>query len=186
MIEAGKCQTQCVPHISEGKAGGGDISIGARVRLMLKRYLPARNKRKLKRYFNSFMQFIKKSKGKTASSENGKAKAGAAGTSPIAIQFKPGDMVRVKSLEEVRATLDEWKELRGCLFMDAMQEYCGTQQRVLQPVERFVDERDYRVKKAKGIILLEGLLCHGTPVYGRCDRACYYFWRNEWLEKIDG
>jgi hypothetical protein len=25
----------------------------------------------------------------------------------------------------------------------------------------------------------------GTPDYGRCDRACFYFWREEWLEKLD-
>jgi hypothetical protein len=55
----------------------------------------------------------------------------------------------------------------------------------LKPVKRFVDERDYRVKKAKGIILLEGLICEGTPDYGQCDRACFYFWRQEWLEKMD-
>jgi hypothetical protein len=93
-------------------------------------------------------------------------------------------MVRVKTREEIQATLDEWNELRGCLFMDAMVPYCGTTQRVFRRVERFVDERDYRVKKAKGVVLLEGLICNGTEQYGRCDRACYYFWRDEWLEKI--
>jgi len=48
-------------------------------------------------------------------------------------------------------------------------------------VQRFLDERDYRVKKARGIVLLEGLTCEGTRDYGPCDRNCYYFWREEWL-----
>jgi hypothetical protein len=52
-------------------------------------------------------------------------------------------------------------------------------------MERFLDERDYKVKKARGIILLEGVICRGTPVFGRCDRCCYLFWREEWLEKIE-
>jgi hypothetical protein len=95
-----------------------------------------------------------------------------------------GDRVRVRSEEEIRGTLNAWNELKGCMFMDAQRQYCGTIQRVLKPVGRFVDERDYRVKKAKGLVLLDGLLCEGTPDYGRCDRACFYFWREEWLEKI--
>jgi len=72
------------------------------------------------------------------------------------------------------------------MFMpNEMSIYCGTTQRVLKRMERFVDERDYRVKKCNGIILLEGLNCQGTTDYGRCDRNCYFFWREEWLEKID-
>jgi hypothetical protein len=52
-------------------------------------------------------------------------------------------------------------------------------------MERFLDERDYKVKKAKGIVLLKDVICHGTPVFGRCDRCCHLFWRVEWLEKIE-
>ena len=182
MISSKECQTQCVPYITEGKADTGDMSISARVQLLLKRYLPSSSKRKIKRYFNSFMHFMRKHNDKAVLQSASPAIA--AGSSPVAIPLKPGDMVRVKTLEEIQATVNGWNELRGCLFMDAMKEYCGTTQRVLQPVERFVDERDYRVKKAKGVTLLEGLVCHGTPKYGRCDRACYYFWRNEWLEQL--
>jgi hypothetical protein len=100
------------------------------------------------------------------------------------IHFQTGDLVLVRSREEIEATLDPFKELKGCAFLDAMWQYCGTQQRVLQPMNRFLDERDYKVKKAKGIVLLEGVLCRGTPVFGQCDRACHLFWREEWLEKV--
>jgi hypothetical protein len=98
--------------------------------------------------------------------------------------LKAGDVVRVRSREEISAMLNAWHEMKGCLFMPAMWGYCGTVQVVLKPVERFVDERDYRVKHAKGLVILQGLLCSGSPDYGRCDRACFYFWREEWLEKI--
>ena len=92
--------------------------------------------------------------------------------------------VRVRSREEIQATLDDWNYLKGCGFMEEMWPYCGTNQRVLKPVQTFLDERDYRVKKTRGIVLLEGLHCEGTIEYGRCDRNCYYFWREEWLEKV--
>ena len=48
----------------------------------------------------------------------------------------------------------------------------------------FMDERDYKLKKARGVILLENLICNGTPTFGKCDRCCFLFWREEWLEKI--
>jgi hypothetical protein len=66
-----------------------------------------------------------------------------------------------------------------------MWQYCGTTQKVLKPVKRFVDERDCRVKKVKGVYLLEGVNCQGFELYGECDRACFYFWREEWLEKLE-
>jgi len=47
-----------------------------------------------------------------------------------------------------------------------------------------MDERDYKVKKARGVILLENVICTGTPTFGACDRCCFLFWREEWLEKV--
>jgi hypothetical protein len=96
-----------------------------------------------------------------------------------------GQSVRVRSKEEIQATLDNWNYLRGCGFMEEMWPYCGTSQRVLKPVKWFLDERDYRFKKTRGIVFLEGLTCQGTIDYGRCDRNCYYFWREEWLEAVE-
>jgi hypothetical protein len=92
--------------------------------------------------------------------------------------------VRIRSKEEIRATLDNWNQRRGCSFLDEMWPYCGTQQRVFKRVERFLDERDYLTKRCKGIVLLEGLICEGTKYFGPCDRSCFYFWREEWLEKM--
>lgn len=99
-------------------------------------------------------------------------------------KLQAGDWVRVRPAEEIRSTLDRWQELKGCAFLSEMWQYCGTTQRVLVRMERFLDERDYKVKKCNGIVLLEGLMCTGTPVFGRCDRRCHFFWREEWLEKI--
>jgi hypothetical protein len=99
-------------------------------------------------------------------------------------QLEPGDVVRVKTKEEIKATLDLWNRCKGCDIMEEMYVYCGTTQRVFKKVERFVDERDYRFKKCKGIVFLEGVFCEGTVDYGRCDRNCHFFWREEWLERI--
>lgn len=104
---------------------------------------------------------------------------------PVTVSLKVGDHVRVRSWEEIQATLDPFKELKGCAFLAEMKQFCGTTQTVFQVMERFLDERDYKVKKVRGIVLLDGIICRGTPVFGRCDRSCLLFWREEWLEKIE-
>jgi hypothetical protein len=99
------------------------------------------------------------------------------------IPFVKGDLVRVRSYEEILSTLDPFKELKGCAFLPEMMQYCGTTQLVLKSMQVFLDERDYKVKKARGVILLENVICNGTPAFGPCDRCCFLFWREEWLEK---
>jgi len=101
------------------------------------------------------------------------------------VALVPGDLVRVRSRQEIQATLNRWNQLKGCAFMEEMWPYCGTIQRVLRRVERFLDERDYLVKRCKGIVLLAGVICEGTKDFGPCDRCCFYFWREEWLEKLE-
>jgi len=106
-------------------------------------------------------------------------------TTIASARLNAGDWVRVRSREEIEATLNHWGQLKGCSFMPEMAQYCGTTQRVLKRMERFVDERDLRAKKVRGIALLEGLRCEGTAEFGRCDRARLYFWREEWLERTE-
>jgi len=98
---------------------------------------------------------------------------------------KVGDLVRVRSREEIQAVLNYRNKLKGCAFMDEMWPYCGTIQRIQTVVKRFIDERDYQMKKCRGIVFLEGAICEGTSDFGPCDRACFFFWREEWLEKVD-
>lgn len=98
--------------------------------------------------------------------------------------MQSGDMVRVRTREEIAATLDSDDSLKGCLFMAEMWDYCGTEQRVLKPVRRILDERVYRVRRVKDIVLLEGAICQGTAYPKGCDHACFFFWREEWLEKV--
>lgn len=107
-------------------------------------------------------------------------------TQALAAVFAPGDWVRVRSQAEIEATLDRWNRLKGCVFMPEMTRFCDSRQRIFKRVEKFLDERDYLIKKANGLYLLEGVLCSGTVDFGPCDRSCFFFWRPEWLIRIDG
>jgi len=90
----------------------------------------------------------------------------------------------VSRLTGRRKRAEPFNDYKGLAIMPGMWQYCGTEQRVLKPVMRYVDERELRMRKASGIVLLEGVMCQGTDIYP-CDRSCFYFWREEWLKKLD-
>jgi hypothetical protein len=105
-----------------------------------------------------------------------------------AARLAVGDVVRVRSAEQIRGTLDEQGGLKGCSFALGMYRYCGRELRVAKVVDRFFDEARWRMLKARNLVLLEGVHCDGSsiPDTQGCDRMCFYFWRTEWLEKVDG
>jgi hypothetical protein len=171
------CQLPGVPGLSEGPANVGPQPLVRRVKRLLAKPWNYHVKKWLKQGYYWWKKNTK---------ANGKAApAPAAKATPAVVAIQTGDWVRVRSREEIQTTLDPFKELRGCAFLPDMYQYCGSTHRVLVRMERFLDERDYKVKKTRGMILLEGVLCYGTPAFGRCDRRCHLFWREEWLEKIE-
>lgn len=107
-------------------------------------------------------------------------------TKSSSLSFKEGDIVRIRSKEEIMQTLDKNKRLKGCLFMDEMWQYCGTEHKILKKVNYFYDEANYRMCKARNTVLLEGIYCSGKFLRytTSCDRHCLLFWKEEWLEKI--
>jgi hypothetical protein len=150
-----------------------------RIKRALHRHLSVRFQKKVKNAYSFALGTFDRLRGRAKPPED-------APDSRPSQRLEAGDQVRVRSREEIEATLDRWRSLKGCGFLGEMAGYCGTIQRVLKRVERFIDEKDYRLKKASGIVLLEGAICSGTGTTGRCDRACFFFWREEWLEKLDG
>jgi hypothetical protein len=172
------CQLPGLPRMAEGLAEAEPQPLVYRLKRTLAVPWNYTVKRQLKRFYRIY------SKRYTRALHHEAPTAASVPTANL-VRLQTGDWVRVRSEAEIRATLDPWKELKGCAFLPYMVDYCETTQRVLQPVERFLDERDYKVKKARGVVLLEGVICKGTPVFGRCDRGCHLFWREEWLEKIE-
>ena len=173
-----QCQIPCLQHIAEGEAKGPPESLSRRFKLAVRRRMSPSREQVFKRRTNDLFNWFARVTG-------GTERPVAVPAVTAATKLQAGDQVRVRSDEEIQATLNHWRQLKGCTFMPEMAPYCDSTQTVLRRMERFVDERDLRVKKVKGIILLEGLQCQGTADFGPCDRGCYYFWREEWLEKLD-
>ena len=179
VINSDECQFASIKSIADGKAETPRVSLVRQITLAIRRYITPSQDRILHKQVDALIDRFYNLSGKKVFTREPVAHIKA---EPL----KAGDLVRVKSEEEIKATLNHLGQSRGCAFIaDIMTPYCGTVQRVLKTMERFVDERDLRVKRCKGLILLEGVMCEGTTVFGRCDRSCFMFWRNEWLEKIE-
>ena len=172
------CQIPCLVRVAEGKGKVPTQSITRTIKLMIRRRLSPKKERAFKNFTNDLAERFYNLIGRESKPSSNLIKNSLSG-------LEAGNWVKVRSLKEIEATLNHWGQLRGCAFMPEMASYCGTTQRVLKPMNRFVDERDLRVKKSKGIILLEGVMCQGTAAFGSCDRSCFVFWREEWLEKIE-
>ncbi len=108
-------------------------------------------------------------------------------TPAATLDLQPGDLVRVKSYEEILATLDESNKNRGLYFDAEHVPYCGTTRRVLARVKKIVDEKTGKMLdfRTAGIIL-EGVICqaHYSGCRMMCPRAIYPYWREVWLERV--
>ena len=103
------------------------------------------------------------------------------------LNLQPGEIVRVKSLDQILATINSKNKHRGLGFDVEMIPYCGRTYRVRSRVSKFIDERTGVMKTLKTpAVILEGVTCSGHHSYNRwlCPRAVFAWWREVWLERI--
>jgi hypothetical protein len=101
------------------------------------------------------------------------------------LDLQPGELVEVKSKEEILETLDKSGHNRGLRFDVEMLTYCGRRARVRSRVSRIVDEKTGRMLRLPGdCIILEGVIC--TADYHQfCPRGIYPYWREIWLRRVE-
>jgi hypothetical protein len=99
------------------------------------------------------------------------------------IELQPGDLVEVRSKEEILATLGPDQRNRNMWFDEEMVPYCGRRARVLSKVTRILDENTGKMIKLGDCYVLEDVVCLG--LYHRfCQRAITPYWRSGWLKKV--
>jgi hypothetical protein len=102
------------------------------------------------------------------------------------LDLRPGDLVRIKSKEEIVATLDKTNHNRGLSFDGEMVKYCGRTARVQARVNHLIEESTGEMLDIKSdCIILEGVVC-AADYHRFCSRAIYPYWREIWLERIGG
>jgi len=104
-------------------------------------------------------------------------------------RFRSGDLIKVRTYEEILATLD-WNNKNRGLYFDAEEvPYCSETRRVRSTVSRILDERTGRMIELKERnVILDGAICQGRYSDHRmfCPRAIFSIWRETWLEPADG
>jgi hypothetical protein len=102
------------------------------------------------------------------------------------LDLRPGDLVRIKSKAEIVATLDKTNRNRGLSFDGEMSNYCGRTARVRARVNRLIEESTGEMVDINSdCIILEGVVC-AADYHRFCTRAIYPYWREIWLEKVEG
>lgn len=125
---------------------------------------------------------------KTARKKNAPAITKGVTAADEVLNLQPGELVEVKSLEEILDTLHDRRvgvgRCKGLLFMLPMPNFCGKRYRVYKRLNRILLEATGELKKVKNTVLLEGVVCDGKDFYS-CDRSCYHFWREAWLRRVE-
>lgn len=109
---------------------------------------------------------------------------------PAPLRLRAGDRVRVKPLEEILASLDELGRHQGLPYLPwVMAQYSGRTFTVKKRIDQFFDERTRRMLRPRDVVILEGVFCEPEPdahlPFAGCDRTCFLFWKESWLEKVD-
>jgi hypothetical protein len=112
---------------------------------------------------------------------------GTATTTPTgSLDLQPGEWVRVKSKEDIMKTLNADLLNRGMGFDAEMSRWCGHVGRVARRIDQLLDEKTGKMLHMKSpCIVLEDVICQGA-YNGNCPRAITPYWREIWLERVDG
>ena len=100
-----------------------------------------------------------------------------------------GEIVEVRSKEEILASLDENGRLEALPFMPEMLQFCGKRLRVAKRADKTCDNigppekpLEWSLRRLKNAVHLVGVRCDGSA-HGNCDAGCFIFWKEAWLKR---
>jgi hypothetical protein len=100
------------------------------------------------------------------------------------LNLRVGELVEVKSLEEIIATLDDDQCVAGLPFMPEMIQYCGRRFRVSSSAHKTSDTiESFSIRRMADAVHLIGLRCDGGSHSG-CQAGCLLFWKECWLRRV--
>ena len=108
-------------------------------------------------------------------------------TPSVRLDLQPGELVRVKSYQEILDTLDEDSHNRGLYFDPEAVPFCSKVFRVHARIQKLINEKTGKMLHLKNdALVLENVFCQSRYATHRrfCPRAIYSYWREIWLERI--
>src|SRR6266403_1887256 len=101
------------------------------------------------------------------------------------LNFIVGELVEVRSRDEILSTLDQNGKLDAMPFMPEMLQYCGKRFRVFKRADKTCDNiKDWSLRRVKNAVHLTGVRCDGAS-HSNCDAGCLIFWNEKWLKRVD-
>jgi hypothetical protein len=104
------------------------------------------------------------------------------------LDLRPGELVQIKSYDEILETLSKKNRNRGMWFGPEMVPYCGSVRRVRARVERIIEERTGKLMTLPGeCLILEDVICRAEYSERRlfCPRNIFPYWREIWLKRAE-
>jgi hypothetical protein len=108
-------------------------------------------------------------------------------TPTASLNIQPGELVRIKSHDEILSTLNTRSRNRGLYFDAEEVPYCGGTYRVQKRVTRIIQERTGKMLEMKTpCFILDSVICQSRYSECRlfCPRSIYSYWREIWLERV--
>lgn len=103
------------------------------------------------------------------------------------LNLQAGDLVRIKTHQEILSTLDRRNKNRGLYFDVEMVPYCGGLYRVRSRIDTYIEERTGKMRSLKTpAIILDNVFCKSLFSKRRmyCPRGLHSWWREAWLERV--
>jgi hypothetical protein len=106
-------------------------------------------------------------------------------TAAPTLGLRVGDLVEVRSIEEILATLDTKGELENLPFMPEMVRFCGQRMTVHKVAHKLCDTISRSgIRKMENSVHLAGARCDGSS-HGGCQTACSMYWKEAWLKRVE-
>ena len=103
------------------------------------------------------------------------------------LDLQVGELVQVRTPQEIADTLDVNYRNRGLFFDVELIRWCGGTYRVKYRVEKIINEQTGRMLHLPNdCIVLEGVACAAECSRGRllCPREIHHYWREIWLRRV--
>jgi hypothetical protein len=104
--------------------------------------------------------------------------------SDLVLNLRVGDVVEVRSKEEILQTLDENGRLDQLPFMPEMLKYCGNRFKVFKRADKTCDTIGKSgSRRMHNAVHLQEIRCDGES-HGGCQAGCLLFWKEAWLKRV--
>ena len=106
-------------------------------------------------------------------------------TTPVeSLNLQPGESVEVKSIGNIRDSLNGKACNRGLRFFPNMRLLCGGRSRVRNRLDKIIVDGTGEMRQIRNTVYLEGSMCGCAHVaFGGCPRNEFAYWREIWLRR---